>query len=132
VKLLLIGSSYLPISNSNLEFLEDYFNGEEMNPGGSATVICENANLQPIHRSIVAYFADSESLMSEAELMQTVEEYFRTLGAGDDFKESDLRFMFYNLPRLVQVIISPSGDVSIPENTIAVPGVIDITAQVYS
>lgn len=132
VKLLLVGSSYLPVSNTNLELLEEHFNSEDMNPGGSATVICENANLQAIHRSITVYFADSDSLLSESQIMETVEEYFRTLGAGKDFKETNLRYVLYNLPRVVQVLITPSGNVTIPNDTIAVPGVIDITALVYS
>jgi hypothetical protein len=132
IKLLLIGSSYLPVSSENLLTIEEYFNGEDVNPGGSAIVEVENATLQPINRAITAYFADVDSVVSDSELLGVVEEYFRTLNSGDSFKESGLRFAFYNLPQLVQVTISPTGDTSIPDGTIAVPGTITVSGQVYN
>jgi uncharacterized phage protein gp47/JayE len=130
-KLLLIGSGYTPISNSNLELIQDDFNGEEKNPGGSAFVICENAQIQEVNKDVIVYFADSDSILPLAQLNEVVESYFRTLNTGDDFKESDLRYLFYNLPKVFKVTILPIGDVTIPDSVIAVPGVFNLSGQVY-
>lgn len=132
VKLLLIGSGYSIISPENLQLVMDEFNGPEKNPGGSANVLAENANIQSIDRDIQVFFADSDSILSEAQLFETIEEYFSTLESGHDFSESNLRYAFYSLPKVFQVIISPSGDTVIPDNVIAVPGIITISPLVYT
>jgi len=132
LKLLLIGSGYTLISPENLQLVMDDFNGEEKNPGGAANVIAENANIQAVDRDIQVFFADSDSVLSESNLNEVIEQYFASLGSGDDFKESDLRYLFYGLPKVFQVIISPVGDTTIPDGVIAVPGIINLQGLVYT
>lgn len=132
VKLFLIGSGNTPISPENLQLVMDDFNGEEKNPGGSANVIASNANIQSIDRDIQVFFVDSESILPDLQLYEIIEQYFASLGEGDDFIESDLRYLFYSLPKVFQVIISPAGDTPIPAGVIAVPGSINLSGLVYT
>lgn len=132
VKLLLIGAGYASVSAENLQTVQNDFNGEDKNPGGSAHVIADNAPTVSVNRSIQVFFADSDSIISESGLMEVIEEYFRTLNTGDTFKESDLRYRFYSLPKVFQVAILPIGDTVIPEGSVAVPGIITVEGLVYT
>lgn len=131
IKLLLIGTAYNPISQPNLDLVADDFNSEQKNPGGSVHVLTENVDVQEVDLTINVYFVDSNSIPEQSELDTIAEEYFYTLGQDSPYIESDLRGLFFALPYVVNVVVSPTGNIIPDAGKVLVPGGVVVNGLVY-
>jgi hypothetical protein len=132
VKLLIAGIGNNPISESNLSLIEDTMNSEEKNPGGVAIVLAENLEYVHVDKTIDVYFKSSITVPTQATLDNVLDEYFNSHLDNQTFKDSDIRFLYMNLPDCVAVKITPQGDITTGEKTIAVSGSISINGLVYT
>lgn len=132
VKLLIAGIGNNPISESNLSLIEDTMNSENKNPGGVAIVLAENLQYVHVDKTIDVYFKSSITVPTQTTLNNLLDEYFNSLLDNQTFKDSDIRFLYMNLPDCVAVKITPEGDVTTGEKTIAVPGSISVNGLVYT
>jgi hypothetical protein len=132
VQLLLLGTNGL-LSQVQLREIEDYFATDERDPGGVAHVIATNIATQEIEKSFVILFSAAENVPTRQQVDEAVEGYFYSLSAGDDFEDAGIISLFNTMPGYVTTTLTPPGNISIPDATLAIPApTFSVEAQVYA
>ncbi|EMY78393.1 baseplate J-like protein [Leptospira weilii serovar Ranarum str. ICFT] len=121
IKILLQGTVG-PLTNSQLTQVGDHFNSEENDPGGVAHVLIENISETAVNKTVTVKFSSSDTIPSQAVLDQIKEEYFLSLGEGQDFVDAQLKVLYQTLPNCIDVEFNPLGNVDVPAGSLANAG----------
>lgn len=119
VKLLLFGKNH-PLPDTILEEVANHFTLDENSYGGVAHVIVENIDIVSVARTLKVYYGSPELISEQFVLDDRVDNYFYNLQRGEDFDSASVKTLFFGLPGVVYVEITPDENVEIDINAIAV------------